>query len=136
MYQVPRMTRAYLAYKRKKPKGREVRCILHAYRPSFLPFPEHVLRHFFHQLTLSLNRTPTTTTKCSDDTHLLTILSTPQLLHPFPEHVCRRQPARMRSSLYIYIYVLLLYIVDNAGTHCIDFGREGITINDLSFFIY
>ena len=33
---------------------------------------------------------------------------------------------------YIDMYVLL-YIVDNAGRHDIDFGREGF-INDLSFF--
>ena len=35
-------------------------------------------------------------------------------------------------SQSIYRYVLL-YIVDNAGRHDIDFGREGL-INDLTFF--
>ena len=32
-----------------------------------------------------------------------------------------------------YRYVLLLYIVDNARRHYIDFGREGL-LNDLGFF--
>ena len=32
----------------------------------------------------------------------------PQPLHPFPEHVCRRQPARMQSSLYIHILLSAL----------------------------
>ena len=35
----------------------------------------------------------------------------------------------------IYRYVLL-YIVDNAGIHGIDLGREGLILNDLSFFSY
>ena len=29
-----------------------------------------------------------------------------------------------------------LYIVDNAGRHGIDFGSEGLVVNDLSFFSY
>ena len=73
---------------------------LHAFCSSLLPFPENVWRQFFHHLALSLILTPTTT-NCGDD--VLNILSTPQPLHPFPEHVCRRQPARTRSSLYVYI---------------------------------
>ena len=43
-------------------------------------------------------------TEVRDGYVFLTILLTLQPLHPFPEYVCRRQPARMRSSLYIYIY--------------------------------
>ena len=39
------------------------------------------------------------------------------------------------SPQSIYRYVLL-YIVDNAGRHAIDFGREGLIMNDLSFFHY
>ena len=44
-------------------------------------------------------------TEVRDGYVFLTILLTLQPLHPFPEYVCRRQPARMRSSLYIYIYI-------------------------------
>ena len=39
------------------------------------------------------------------------------------------------SPQSIYRYVLL-YIVDNAGIHGIDLGREGLILNDLSFFSY
>lgn len=35
----------------------------------------------------------------------MTVFSTPQPLHPFREHICRRQPASMRSSLQVYIYI-------------------------------
>ena len=38
-------------------------------------------------------------------------------------------------SQSIYSYVLL-YIVDNAGRRDIDFGREGVIVDDLSFFSY
>ena len=38
-------------------------------------------------------------------------------------------------SKRIYRYVLL-YVVDNAGRHDIDFGREGLIIDYLSFSSY
>ena len=39
--------------------------------------------------------------------YLLTVLSTPQPLHPFTGHVYRQQPARMRSSLYMHTCMLM-----------------------------
>ena len=54
-------------------------------------------------LTLPL----TTKIYCSDDiSYIITKIPTRQPLHPFPEHVCRQQPACTRSSLYICIYFL------------------------------
>ena len=41
---------------------------------------------------------------------------------------------KVMSSQSIYRYVLL-YMVDNAGRHDIDFGREEL-VCDLSFFSY
>ena len=37
--------------------------------------------------------------------YILVIFSTPQPLHPLPQHVCRRRPARMQSSLHVYIHI-------------------------------
>ena len=65
--------------------------------------------------------------------YVLAILSTPQPLHPFPEHVCRRQPARMRSSLYIYVYFLLIFFFEICH---IEFSVEAaISLNFYSFSI-
>ena len=67
--------------------------------PILVPFPEHVWRQIFHHFPLSWALTPTTTTNYWGRWwYILTILPIPQPLHPFPEHVCRRQPARKRSS--------------------------------------
>ena len=55
--------------------------------------------------------TPTTTNYWGRWWYILNIISTPQPLHLFPEHVCRRQPARLLSSIYIYVsYVVCLVL--------------------------
>ena len=43
--------------------------------------------------------------------------------------------SRMARIIITYIYVLLLYIVDNTGRHDIDFGSKGL-INYLSLVSY
>ena len=72
--------------------------------------PDRVCRQLFHHLALSFDPS-THDNNWLQRWCLLTIFSTPQPLHPFSEHVCRRQPARMRSCSrhacgvpYIYIH--------------------------------
>ena len=54
-----------------------------AYCPPLLPLPEDVSPHLFHHLALPMILPPTVR-------YLRSILGTPQPIHPFPEHVCRR----------------------------------------------
>ena len=49
------------------------------------------------------------------------------------EHDSGDIKALRSQSIYSYV---LLYIVDNAGRRDIDFGREGVIVDDLSFFSY
>ena len=117
----------------EKSRWREVRCTLpvHAY---FVQVSSHsrsiyVWRRFFHHLALSLTLTPITTNYWGTWWYVLTILSTPQPLHPFPEHVCRRQPARMWSSLYIYYYSICHLTMCSAYTnHTIHIYTKRVTI--------
>ena len=64
-------------------------------------------RQLFHHLSLSFDAS-THYNNSLQWLCLITIFSTSQPLHPFPEHVCRRQPARTRSSLYIFLCFISL----------------------------
>ena len=64
-------------------------------------------RQLFHHLSLSFDAS-THYNNSLQWLCLITIFSTSQPLHPFPEHVCRWQPARTRSSLYIFLCFISL----------------------------
>ena len=78
--------------------------------PAVCVSPERVCRQLFHHLALFFDRSTRGNNRLQL-LYLVSIFSTAQPLCPFTEHVCRRQPARMRS--FFNYYKSILYLVSD-----------------------